>query len=153
MVQAKACASLLLPREGSRLAMPSPRMAKPATPKAKRPTAPHPTRLPPASALPPSKVVVPVRYAAWLGGDLGRSLERILQTSLDALREVKVSRLPRGFLVEADEEPGVLLEAVRRATVDLEASAAATYPVFHHELGPLWAGTLQAVFPGAVSAL
>ncbi len=58
--------------------------------------------LPPAS----SRIVVPVRYAAWLSGDLGRTLERTLQHALDPLEDVRVSRLPRGFLVEANEAPG-----------------------------------------------
>lgn len=93
-----------------------------------------------------SKIVVPVRYAAWLSGDLGRTLEQTLQHALDPLDDVRVSRLPRGFLVEANEAPGPLLEAVHRAAVDLERGAEAAYPVFHHELGPVWTGTLQAVF-------
>lgn len=94
----------------------------------------------------PSKIVLPVRYAAWLSGDLGRSLERTLQTSLDGLGRVHVTRLPRAFLVEADEEPGPLLEAVHRAALDLESGVESAYPVFHHEMGPVWTGTLQAVF-------
>ncbi len=98
-------------------------------------------------APPPSKIVVPVRYAAWLSGDLGTALERQLQAALDPVGDVRVSRLPRAFLVEAAESPGPLLEAVHRAAVDLEEGAAAAYPVFHHEMGPLWTGTLQAVFP------
>jgi hypothetical protein len=98
------------------------------------------------SDAPSSKIVVPVRYAAWLTGDLGRTLERTLQHALDPLEEVKVSRLPRGFLVEANEEPGPLLEAVHRAALDLERGVEAAYPVFHHEMGPVWTGTLQAVF-------
>jgi hypothetical protein len=93
-----------------------------------------------------SKIVLPVRYAAWLSGDLGRTLERTLQHSLDPLDEVRVTRLPRGFLVQANEAPGPLLEAVHRAAVDLERGVEAAYPVFHHELGPVWTGTLQAVF-------
>ena len=93
-----------------------------------------------------SKIVVPVRYAAWLSGDLGRTLERTLQHSLDALDAVRVTRLPRGFLVQANEAPGPLLEAVHRAAVDLERGVEAAYPVFHHELGNVWTGTLQAVF-------
>ncbi len=95
---------------------------------------------------PNNRIVVPVRYAAWLSGDLGRSLERTLQRNLHALADVKVTRLPRAFLVEAPESPGPLLEAVQRATVELEQGAAAAYPVFHHEMGPVWTGTLQAVF-------
>jgi hypothetical protein len=90
--------------------------------------------------------VVPVRYAAWLAGDLGRSLERTLQNALEGFAEARVSRLPRGFLVEASEAPGPLLEAVHNAAVDLEAGVAAAYPVFHHEMGPVWTGTLQSVF-------
>ena len=118
-----------------------------------RPTAPLPAPgLGPASGA-PSRIVVPVRYAAWLSGDLGRSLERTLQHALDPLEEVRVSRLPRGFLVEANEAPGPLLEAVHRAALDLERGAEAAYPVFHHEMGPVWTGTLQAVFepPAAAS--
>lgn len=113
--------------------------------------APASARSPVAGA--PSRIVVPVRYAAWLSGDLGRSLERTLQHALDPLDEVKVSRLPRGFLVEANEAPGPLLEAVHRAALDLEKGAEAAYPVFHHEMGPVWTGTLQAVFePPAATA-
>ena len=102
---------------------------------------------------PVSKIVLPVRYAAWLSGDLGRTLERTLQHALDPLEEVRVTRLPRGFLVEANEEPGPLLEAVHRAALDLEKGVEAAYPVFHHEMGPVWTGTLQAVFdpPGVPS--
>lgn len=103
----------------------------------------HPAILNPA---PNSRIVIPVRYAAWLSGDLGRSLERTLQHSLHNLADVKVTRLPRAFLVEAPEAPGPLLEAVHRAATDLESGAAAAYPVFHHEMGPVWTGTLQAVF-------
>lgn len=93
-----------------------------------------------------SRIVVPVRYAAWLNGDLGRSLERTLQHALDPLGDVKVTRLPRAFLVESPEAPGPLLEAVQRAAIALEEGVAAAYPVFHHEIGPVWTGTLQSVF-------
>lgn len=99
-------------------------------------------KVPPA----PSKIVLPVRYSAWLAGDLGNTLERTLAHALDRLGGVRVSRLPRAFLVEAPESPGPLLEAVQRAALELEAAAKAAYPVFHHELGPVWTGTLQAVF-------
>lgn len=95
---------------------------------------------------PNSRIVVPVRYAAWLSGDLGRSLERRLHDALDDVDDVKVTRLPRAFLVEAHESPGPLLEAVQRAAVELERGAADAYPVFHHEMGPVWTGTLQSVF-------
>jgi hypothetical protein len=109
--------------------------------------------LPPSAEGPTSKIVVPVRYAAWLSGDLGRTLERTLQHALDPLEEVRVTRLPRGFLVEANEAPGPLLEAVHRAALDLEKGVEAAYPVFHHEMGPVWTGTLQAVFePAAATA-
>lgn len=93
-----------------------------------------------------ARIVLPVRYAAWLSGDMGRSLERKLQQALLSLGGVKITRLPRAFLVEATEAPGPLLEAVQRAAIELEAGVAAAYPVFHHELGPVWTGTLQAVF-------
>ena len=95
---------------------------------------------------PTSTIVVPVRYAAWLNGELGKTLERTLQHALDPLDQVRVSRLPRGFLVQANEDPGPLLEAVHRAALELEEGVEAAYPVFHHELGPVWTGTLQAVF-------
>lgn len=95
---------------------------------------------------PNSRIVVPVRYAAWLSGDLGRSLERSLVNALADVQDVKVTRLPRAFLVEAHESPGPMLEAVQRAALELEQGAADAYPVFHHELGPVWTGTLQSVF-------
>jgi hypothetical protein len=93
-----------------------------------------------------ARIVIPVRYAAWLAGDLGRSLEHNLQRQLAPIGHSKVTRLPRGFLVESTEAPGPLLEAVHHAAVQLEQGAAQAYPVFHHELGPVWTGTLQAVF-------
>lgn len=97
-------------------------------------------------ASPANKIVVPVRYAAWLAGDLGRSLERTLQAAIAPHAEARVSRVPRGFLVESPEAPGPLLEAVHRAALQLEAGVEVAYPVFHHEMGPVWTGTLQAVF-------
>lgn len=95
---------------------------------------------------PTARIVIPVRYSAWLSGDLGRSLERTLQQALGQLGGVRITRLPRAFLVEATEAPGPLLEAVQRAAVELEQGVAAAYPVIHHEMGPVWTGTLQAVF-------
>lgn len=95
---------------------------------------------------PNSKVIVPVRYAAWMNGDIGRILEETMQAALDPFGDVRVTRLPKGFLVEAAEEPGPLLEAVHRATLDLESGVETAYPVLHHEMGPLWTGTLQSVF-------
>jgi hypothetical protein len=93
-----------------------------------------------------NKVLVPVRYSAWLAGDLGRTLEATLLGALHDLKEPTVTRMPRAFVVEAAEEPGPMLEAVHRAVQDLERAVQQRYPVFHHQLGPVWAGTLQAVF-------
>ena len=93
-----------------------------------------------------TKVLVPVRYAAWLNGDIGRALERTMLAALEPLGDVRVTRLPRAFLVECDEAPGPFLEAVHRATLELEAGVEAAYPVLHHEMGPIWTGTLQCVF-------
>jgi hypothetical protein len=107
---------------------------------------PSPTAHLPTPAHDRSRILLPVRYAAWLNGDLGRSLERTLLAALGHLDGVRVARLPKAFLVEADEAPGVLLEAAWRAALDLEAGVQAAYPVFHHEMGPVWTGTLQAVF-------
>ena len=59
--------------------------------------------------------------------------------------------MPRGFMVEAHEAPGPMLEAVHRAVLGLEARVEEAYPVLHIELGPLWTGTLQTVFPTASS--
>jgi hypothetical protein len=95
---------------------------------------------------PATKIVVPVRYAAWLAGDLGRTLERTLQSAIESYTPARVSRLPKGFLVESPEAPGPLLEAVHHAALALEAGVEEAYPVFHHEMGPVWTGTLQAVF-------
>lgn len=94
----------------------------------------------------PARVLAPVRYAAWLAGDLGQDLLKQLTTGLAAVPAVQVTRLPRGFLVEAEEAMGPLVEAVARAMRDLEDGVATTYPMFHAEMGPVWTGTLQAVF-------
>lgn len=93
-----------------------------------------------------SKILVPVRYAAWLSGDLGDQIEASLKQALCAVPAMRLTRMPRGFLVQADEDPGPLVEAVHAAARNLEATVAQRYPVFHHEMGPLWTGTLQVVF-------
>lgn len=93
-----------------------------------------------------SRILAPVRYSAWLAGDLGQELHRQLQNALGCVPDAHVTRLARGFLVEADEAPGPLLEAVAAAMQDLEHGVAAKYPVFHREMGPVWTGTLQSVF-------
>ena len=97
----------------------------------------------------PSKIIVPVRYAAWLQGDMGRAIERTFRKELEHVPHLKVTRLPRALVVEADEAPGPLLETCHRAAKALERGVESAYPVFHHELGPVWTGTLQAVFPEA----
>lgn len=112
------------------------------------PLAPSSPSTPNAS---PSRILLPVRMAAWMSGDLGMTLQRTLQHALDPLEDVKVTRLPRAFLVEANEEPGPLLEAVHRAAMDLEKGVEAAYPVLHHEMGPVWTGSLQAVFETAAA--
>ncbi|MHB8633070.1 MAG: hypothetical protein ACYDBQ_03755 [Thermoplasmatota archaeon] len=99
-----------------------------------------------APMAPLQRIVIPVRYAAWLSGDLGQSLAGTLENALAWMPEVRVTILPRAFVVEADEAPGPLLEAVHRALVGLEEAVATAYPTFHHEMGPVWTGTLQAVF-------
>ncbi len=93
-----------------------------------------------------SRILVPVRYAAWLSGELGKRLQRSLEHQLRAM-DVSVTRMPRGFLVESDESPGPFLEAVHHAMQALEGGVEEEYPVFHHEMGPLWTGTLQVLFP------
>jgi hypothetical protein len=95
------------------------------------------------------KIAVPVRLPSWLSGDLGKSIEQTFRGLLRELPGLDVTRLPRGFLVEAREAPGPLLEAVHRAVVGLEMRVEEAYPVLHHEVGPVWTGTLQAVFPTA----
>ncbi|MGB0653052.1 MAG: hypothetical protein ACPGQL_07605 [Thermoplasmatota archaeon] len=95
---------------------------------------------------PASRFVVPVSRAAWLSGDLGHAMERQLVHALDALPGSHVQRLPRAFLVQAEEEAGPLLEALKHALEELERAIAGRYPVFYHEMGPVWTGTIQAVF-------
>lgn len=89
---------------------------------------------------------MPVRYSAWLSGDMGRVLENTMATALAAFDGLSITKLPRAFLIEAREEPGPFLEAVLRAAKDLELGVEENYPVFHHEMGPVWTGTLQSVF-------
>lgn len=96
----------------------------------------------------PNRILVPVRYAAWLSGELGHRIERTLRAGLSAVPGLRLTRLPRGILVEADEAPGPLLEAVHHAVRELEAAVEETYPIFHHEMGPVWTGTLQALLDG-----
>lgn len=91
-----------------------------------------------------SRILIPIRYSAWLSGDLGNGIETTLQ---HGLRGAQLTRLPRGFLVQADEEPGPFLEQVHRAMTDVEAGIQQRYPMFHREMGPAWTGTLQVLFP------
>ena len=105
--------------------------------------APHAS---PSNATHATKIVVPVRYAAWLAGDMGLTLQRTLQSAIAPHVQCRVTRLPKGFLVESGEAAGPLLEAVHNAALQLEAGVEAAYPVFHHQIGPFWTGTLQAIF-------
>lgn len=115
--------------------------------KSPRPRTPRsPARATNHSADPPSRVLLPVRYSTWVLGDLGENLERVLLRTLGHMDGLQVTRLPRAFLIEAREAPGPLLEAVHRAAMELERGVEQSYPVFHHQLGPVWTGTLQSVF-------
>ncbi len=96
-----------------------------------------------------TRILVPVRYSAWLAGDLGKQIEATLKRSLKGLDELVITKLPRGFLVETKEVEGVTVERVARGVSKLEDEVRATYPVFHHEMGPVWTGTLQVIFPVA----
>lgn len=92
------------------------------------------------------QIVLPVHYRSWLNGDIGEQLQRLVASSLAQLEDVDITRTERGFLISSPESPGPFFEAVHRAALDLERMVAARYPVFHHEIGPVWTGTLQAVF-------
>lgn len=92
------------------------------------------------------KILVPVRYAAWLSGEMGQVLQTQMENGVGGLPESRVTRMPRGFLVEAEEADGPFLEAVRHAVAELEEAVQARYPVFWREMGPVWSGSLQALF-------
>lgn len=96
---------------------------------------------------PTCKIAIPIRLPSWLTGDLGNSIEQTLRGLLHELRGLQVTRLPRGFVIEAIEAPGPLMEAVYRAVAELEERVEEAFPVLHVEMGPVWTGTLQAVFP------
>lgn len=91
--------------------------------------------------------LVPVRYAAWLAGELGKALHDDLSRSRKDLPSLQVTRLPRGFLVETKEVEGITVERVAKSVREMEASVEDRYLVFHHEMGPVWTGTLQVIFP------
>jgi len=93
-----------------------------------------------------SRILVPIRYSAWLSGELGKQITESLERSVKDLPELEVTRLPRAILVSTNECDGVALERVRDAVRALEDEVNARYPVFHHEMGPVWTGTLQVVF-------
>ncbi len=96
----------------------------------------------------PARVAVPFRFAAWLQGDLGAQVARRLEESptLAHVAGLRVTRLPRVALVEGETGPGDLLDSVAFAVRELESWLAATYPVFMHEVGPAWTGTLQVIY-------
>lgn len=120
--------------------------AQTLVPPQRRPTGVAQPKPPRVSNAPLARVVLPVRYSAWLSGDMGEAMEKRLRVSLAQFEPIQITKLPRALLVEADEAPGVFLEAMLRAAHELEDGIAATYPVFHHEMGPVWTGTLQMVF-------
>lgn len=97
-----------------------------------------------------TRILVPIRYAAWLAGELGKTLDAELNRQLKGLDELAVTRLPRGFLVETKECEGPAVEQIARAVADLECTVKERYPVFHREMGPVWTGTLQVIFAVAV---
>jgi hypothetical protein len=92
-------------------------------------------------------IAVPVRLPSWLTGDLGKCIEQTFRGLLRDLPRVALMRVARGFVVESYEAPGPFLEAVHRAVMELEVRVEEAFPVLYHELGPVWAGSLQAVFP------
>lgn len=96
-----------------------------------------------------TRILVPVRYSAWLAGDLGKHLEATLKRSLKDLEDLAITKLPRGFLVETKEVEGPAVERVARGVSNLEDEVHDKYPVFHREMGPVWTGTLQVIFPVA----
>lgn len=94
-------------------------------------------------------VLVPVRYSAWLAGDLGKELTRLMESELP---RSKVTRLARGFLVEAEQDPtephetpGMLADNAIYAARQMETAVASEYPIFHKEMGPVWTRTVQVV--------
>lgn len=93
-----------------------------------------------------ARILIPVRYAAWLSGELGTRIERTLRHGLASM-DAHIQRMPRGILVESNEAAGPFLEEVRRAVAELEQGVQEAYPMFHREMGPLWTGTLQVLFP------
>lgn len=96
-----------------------------------------------------ARIFLPVRSGAWMTGRLGQELREQLEAALGPQPEVRITAMPRGFLVEAPEAAGPLLEAVHAAARDMDAAVAVAYPIFHKEIGPVWSGTLQAIFPDA----
>ena len=92
-----------------------------------------------------SKAVVPVRYSAWLGGDLGQILQGTLQDFLRPLPRVTVTPAVRGFVVEAAVTPAALLEAVHPAVLALEDAVVKAFPVFYQEFGPVWTGSISVI--------
>ena len=92
-----------------------------------------------------TRILVPVRYSAWLSGDLGKNLTDDLRKALSGLHELRLTRLPRGFLIETKECIGPAVEAVARALTEVEEIVAKRYPVFHHEMGPVYTGTVQVI--------
>jgi hypothetical protein len=98
-------------------------------------------------ASPPSRVVMRVRYSAWLNGDLGREITSHVKAALKDQAGLRLDRLPGGLVVEADEAPGVLVEAVMRAATVAEAAIAKIHPVFVHEMGGVWAGAYTVIAP------
>ncbi len=102
-----------------------------------------------------TRMIIPVRYSAWMTGDIGAFLtDYLADRTTKELRllgagpktEARPSRLNRGIVLECDEAPGVFMTATRTAVEAMEREVASRYPVLHHEMGGVWTGTIQAAF-------
>lgn len=91
-----------------------------------------------------SRILIPVRYSAWLSGELGQQMAAQMEGHFS---DLGITRMPRGFLVEGETALGTLVERVVEATAAVEEHVAQTYPVFHRETGPVWAGVMNVVLP------
>lgn len=96
-----------------------------------------------------SKILIPIRYAAWLNAEVGSTLHDLITEYLKDLSDLKVTRLPRAFCIDTTTKISQSVDIVHQAATKMEDAMKKQYPPYHRDMGPVWTGTLQVVFAEA----
>lgn len=94
-----------------------------------------------------AQVIVPVRYAAWLSGDLGEKVGDSF--SFHVGDHVAIHRTHGGFVVTSDlYSEAALVGEVLSAVEMTEREVESKFPVFYSEMGTVFANHLKVSIQG-----